>query len=165
MTAVLPVPSACTQPGSALRSGGGQNTGTDDSDPGSCPFPVPNRLRPPKPRNPRNPMESNRLLRKSPHAKPVHVTDYLYRYYDPLTGRWTSPDPLGDEAFLMQYNAQKYFRDGSRVANDLLVSLYLMVANNPVNTFDLFGLAYFAYRPLGGVMGLLGVWDSKIGCW
>jgi RHS repeat-associated protein len=39
-------------------------------------------------------MASNRLRRKSANAKSVHVADYGYRYYDPLTGRWPSRDPI-----------------------------------------------------------------------
>ena len=29
--------------------------------------------------------------------KTVHVADYLYRYYDPLTGRWLSRDPIAEK--------------------------------------------------------------------
>jgi len=32
----------------------------------------------------------------------VHVADYLYRYYDPLTGRWPSRDPINDIVFLIE---------------------------------------------------------------
>jgi hypothetical protein len=31
------------------------------------------------------------------------VTDYLYRYYDPLTGRWPSRDPIGERGGLNLY--------------------------------------------------------------
>ena len=41
------------------------------------------------------------------------------RYYDPATGRWTTPDPLG-------------FADGP--------NLYAYVHNNPLTHFDLYGL-------------------------
>ena len=79
------------------------NPGPDDSDAGSCPFPVPIWPRPPKPLNPRNTIATNRLRRKSPHAKPVHVADYGYRYYDPLTGRWPSRDPIGERGGMNLY--------------------------------------------------------------
>jgi RHS repeat-associated protein len=109
MTDALPSPSASTFPVFVRRSGGGQNPGHDTPSPEIGPFPTPNRPRPPKPRNPRNSMASNRLRRKSANAKPVHVADYLYRYMDPLTGRWTSPDPIGEKggmnAYQMVYNA------------------------------------------------------------
>ncbi len=49
-------------------------------------------------------------------------TGWIYfgrRYYDPVTGRWTTPDPLG-------------FADGP--------NLYAYVHNNPLTHFDLYGL-------------------------
>ena len=35
--------------------------------------------------------------------KTVHVADYLYRYYDPLTGRWPSSDPIEEEGGMNLY--------------------------------------------------------------
>ena len=96
MTAVLTAHAATPDPVSTRCSGGGQNPGHDAPDPGFGPFPAPARPRPPRPRNPFNSMASNRLRRKSVNAKPVHVSDYQYRYYDPLTGRWPSRDPIGE---------------------------------------------------------------------
>ncbi len=124
MTAVLPAPSAHTLPVSARRSGGGQNPGPDDFDPGFGPFPAQTRPRPPRPRNPSNSMASYRLRRQSPGAKPVHVTDYLYRYLDPLTGRWISPDPLEEEGG---------------------VNLYGFVGNDGVGEWDYLGLDHFIF--------------------
>ena len=49
-------------------------------------------------------------------------TGWIYfgrRYYDPATGRWTTPDPIG-------------FADGP--------NLYAYVKNNPLTHFDLYGL-------------------------
>ncbi len=51
------------------------------------------------------------------------------RYYDPTTGRWTTPDPLG-------------FVDGP--------NLYAHVNNNPLTHFDLYGLQMAVPPPLGG---------------
>jgi hypothetical protein len=48
----------------------------------------------------------------------VHVADYLYRYYDPLTGRWPSRDPIEE-------------RGG--------VNLYGFVGNDGVNWTDILG--------------------------
>jgi hypothetical protein len=48
----------------------------------------------------------------------VHVADYLYRYYDPLTGRWPSIDPIEEEGGL---------------------NLYGFVGNDGVNAFDILG--------------------------
>ena len=47
------------------------------------------------------------------------VTDYGYRYYDPVTGRWPSRDPIGE--------------DGG-------INLYGFVGNDGVNKWDLLGL-------------------------
>ena len=44
---------------------------------------------------------------------------YGYRYYDPVTGRWPSRDPIEEKGG---------------------VNLYGFVGNNPVNLFDPFGL-------------------------
>jgi RHS repeat-associated protein len=45
---------------------------------------------------------------------------YGFRYYDPVTGRWPSRDPIGE-------------RGGN--------NLYAMVGNNPLNSYDLLGLS------------------------
>jgi uncharacterized protein RhaS with RHS repeats len=47
------------------------------------------------------------------------VTDYSYRYYDPVTGRWPSRDPLEEQGG---------------------INLYGFIGNNPINLFDLLGL-------------------------
>ena len=47
------------------------------------------------------------------------VTEYQYRYYDPVTGRWPSRDPIEEQGG---------------------VNLYAFVGNDGVNYFDLYGL-------------------------
>jgi RHS repeat-associated protein len=49
-------------------------------------------------------MASNRLRRKSANAKSICVADYGYRYYDPVTGRWPSRDPIEEEGGQNLYN-------------------------------------------------------------
>jgi integrase/recombinase XerD len=123
MTVVLPTPAATPDPVlSSPRERGkssGKSPGHDDSDPGSCPFPAPSSPRPPKPRNPRKSLASNRLRRKSANAKSICVADYGYRYMDPLTGRWPSRDPIEEEG-------------GG--------NLYGFVENNAINDWDLLGM-------------------------
>jgi hypothetical protein len=68
---------------------------------------------------------------------------YGYRYYNPSAGRWLSRDPIGDNAFLTQYIDK--LPDGSddeidSITQEGLKPGYILVANNPVNTFDKFGL-------------------------
>jgi uncharacterized protein RhaS with RHS repeats len=48
------------------------------------------------------------------------VSFYGYRYYDPVTGRWPSRDPIGEKGG---------------------INLYGMVQNNPVSYVDVLGLA------------------------
>jgi hypothetical protein len=52
----------------------------------------------------------------------VHVADYLYRYYDPLTGRWPSRDPVEEEGG---------------------INLYGFVGNDGLNWSDYLGLYEF----------------------
>ena len=54
----------------------------------------------------------------SPSAKSMRVADYGYRYYDPLTGRWPSRDPIGEMGG---------------------TNLYGFVSNSPTQFVDLLG--------------------------
>lgn len=47
------------------------------------------------------------------------LTEYGFRYYDPVTGRWPSRDPIWEQGGL---------------------NLYGMIANDPVNAWDYLGL-------------------------
>jgi RHS repeat-associated protein len=139
MIAALPTSSASTFPVFARRSGGGQNPGHDTPSPEIGPFPAPNRPRPPKLRNPRNSMASNRLRRKPANAKSIRVADYGYRYYDPLTGRWPSRDPIGEEGG---------------------VNLYGFVGNNSLSSVDKHGLARCCNKSSGVEFYLAaGIWN------
>jgi RHS repeat-associated protein len=77
------------------------------------------RSRPPRPGN----ASRSRALRPQKSSKlaenTVHVADYLYRYYDPLTGRWPSRDLIEE-------------RGG--------MNLYGFVVNDGVNNRDFLGL-------------------------
>ena len=68
--------------------------GDDDADPGTGVTAITPRPRPPRPGN----APRSRSLRPQKPSKlaenAVHVADYLYRYYDPLSGRWPSRDPI-----------------------------------------------------------------------
>jgi hypothetical protein len=52
----------------------------------------------------------------------VHVADYLYRYYDPLTGRWPSRDPIEEMGG---------------------INLYGFVGNDGVNGSDYLGMVVY----------------------
>ena len=115
MTAVLPPPAADVEsPGF-----GAQGPGADDSDPGSAAISPKSGPRPPRPGTPSNSMVSNRLRRGSTNGKRDRVPDYNYRYYDPLTGRWPSRDPINEK--------------GGE-------NLYGFVGNSPLSQVDYLGL-------------------------
>jgi len=94
-------------------------SGEDDADPGTGVTATSPRPRPPRPGN----ASRSRSLRPRKPSKlaenTVHVADYLYRYYDPLTGRWPSRDPIAE-------------RGG--------VNLYGFVGNHSLNLVDILGL-------------------------
>jgi RHS repeat-associated protein len=96
-----------------------QDPPEDDPPAGNAPkSPVP----PPKPPSGGfflNSLSTNDLDDDSLPAKTTGVTDYSYRWYDPVTGRWPSRDPIGE-------------RGG--------VNLYGFVGNDGVNQWDLLGL-------------------------
>jgi len=67
---------------------------------------------------------------------------YGYRYYDPVTGRWPSRDPLGEHAFFGEYDVKysKSYEDHSKLLAESLMPGYLFLKNNPNNYFDFNGL-------------------------
>ena len=138
MTVVLPAPAATPDPVPSCHPERGQTPGGDDSPPESGPFSRPPRPRPPRPGNPPNPMASNRLRRKYSNGKRVRVADYNYRYYDPLTGRWPSRDPIEEKGG---------------------VNLYGFVGNDGVDRFDVLGLED---SNNGGIVGGAGLGTQMI---
>ncbi|MCC5788121.1 MAG: hypothetical protein JJT75_00670 [Opitutales bacterium] len=78
---------------------------------------------------------------------------YGFRYYDPETGRWLNRDPINEIGLMLLRGESDYIW-----SEDL--NLYLFSRNDALNLYDYLGLAYFAYRPLGGWLRFLGVWTS-----
>jgi RHS repeat-associated protein len=66
-----------------------------------------------------NSLPTNDSAGEAPPPKTMDVTDYTYRYYDPVTGRWPSRDPIEE-------------RGG--------INLYGFVGNSGVNNWDYLGL-------------------------
>jgi RHS repeat-associated protein len=109
----------------------------------------------PSPRTPRpgNPSRSRALRPQKPskfNEKAVHVADYLYRYYDPITGRWPSRDPIEESGG---------------------VNLYGFVGNNSICNIDAKGLSaadaggypWFEIKYLDGVPKWNPTKDGEIG--
>ena len=93
--------------------------GPDENPPDSGPEPPSDHPPRPNPTNPLNPFTSNALQQPAPAAEEGHVAYYGYRWYDPLTGRWPSRDPIGE-------------RGG--------VNLYALLHNSVVMLIDRLGL-------------------------
>jgi hypothetical protein len=83
-----------------------------------------------------------------------HVADYGYRYYDPLTGRWPSRDPIAEEAFFERYTSAMKFSDKQAMKDEALKPAYLFVLNDPTNGYDVHGLAG-PIIPIGIVVGVV----------
>jgi RHS repeat-associated protein len=66
-----------------------------------------------------NTLPINDSSEKAPLSKTTGVTYYQYRWYDPVTGRWPSRDPIEEEGGL---------------------NLYGFVANDPVGFVDVAGM-------------------------
>ena len=69
-------------------------------------------------RNRPKPLATRALHHRNPKPKTMGVTHYGYRYYDPMTGRWPSRDPIEEEGG---------------------VNLYGFVGNAPTDYIDIFG--------------------------
>jgi hypothetical protein len=67
-------------------------------------------------------LPTNDSTEKAPPPKTTGVTDYTYRWYDPVTGRWPSKDPIEE-------------RGG--------VNLYGFLANNGISNLDILGQGLF----------------------
>jgi RHS repeat-associated protein len=120
MIAVLISPPDITLPGKQRRQNGDGGHENDPPSPGSGVIRRPIRPQRPSPGNRRKPFANN-MLEQSGHAgKTMGMADYGYRYYDPLTGRWPSRDPIGENGGM---------------------NLYAFVINDPIYWVDLLGLA------------------------
>jgi RHS repeat-associated protein len=67
------------------------------------------------------PVETHRENLPAPTKTASDVRYYGYRYYDPVTGRWLSRDPIGEQGG---------------------ICLYVFCGNNAVSKFDILGLLY-----------------------
>jgi len=104
-------------------------------------------------KNRRQPLKTQQENRPSPSKTVSGVEEtglyyYGYRYYDPVTGRWPSRDPLGDEVFFQSYmreslnnlNRKQLEEKIQSVKSETQKNLYAFVNNNSANSVDSFGL-------------------------
>jgi RHS repeat-associated protein len=96
---------------------GAQDPGDDDSDPGSAAISPKSGPQPPLPKNPSNSMAVNTLDPNDLDEKTVRVAGYTYRYYDPVTGRWPSRDPIEEAGGL---NLDGFVKNHGVNSTDLL---------------------------------------------
>jgi integrase/recombinase XerD len=103
-----------------------------------------------------NSLSTNDLDDVSLPAKTMGVTDYLYRHYDPVTGRWLSRDPLGEPG----HDLMVEIWDASEIdQEDKLTpdNLYNFVFNDPVNQYDVNGeWVAPVLRGIGAIGGAIG---------
>jgi RHS repeat-associated protein len=119
VTACEQAPRVSAQEAAMPRPSRPQDPPEDDPPAGNAPkTPAP----PPKPPSGGfflNSLPTNDSAKEAPPPKTTGVTDYLYRYYDPLTGRWPSRDPIEEMGE---------------------VNLYCFVGNISVQAVDYLGL-------------------------
>ena len=65
---------------------------------------------------------------------------YPHRPYKPSTGTWLSRDPLGDQAFITDFENDKSWQTQQVLKEQSYLPPYLFVWNNPVNSYDSDGL-------------------------
>ncbi len=120
MVTAAPHPIARTSPMTAVDQARPDLPPDDDPPAGGAPVSGP---KPPPNGSPpagNHPVPRGRNRPKTPKSRGLRprVTDYGYRWYDPLNGRWPSRDPIGEEGG---------------------VNLYGFVGNDGVNKWDFLG--------------------------
>jgi RHS repeat-associated protein len=125
MVTAAPHPIARTSPMTAVDQGRLDLPPDEDSDdPPAGGSPVVSGPKPPKGTPPagNRPVPRIRKRQKNPKSRGLRprVTDYLYRYYDPVTGRWPSRDPIEEWGG---------------------INLYGFVGNDGANSWDILGMA------------------------
>ena len=134
MATAPPLPSNGPHPGVAWRSGLDQKAQTGALKLGFEPKHRTLRLRSAKSGYSAKPLASRALHHRNPKPKTTGVTYYTYRWYDPVTGRWPSRDPIEEEGG---------------------VNLYGFVGNDGVGNIDLLGLALHPAARYGEIVGAL----------
>ena len=134
MVTAPPLPSNSPHPGVAWRSGLDQKAQTGALKLGFEPNRGISQSGPIQGLNLPKPLATRAVHHRSSRPKTMGVTYYTYRYYDPVTGRWPSRDPIEEEGG---------------------VNLYGFVGNDGVGNIDLLGLALHPAARYGEIVGAL----------
>jgi len=82
----------------------GENPATNGRPPWTRPLPRTRCRQTPPPGNPPDAGTVHRLSRPArPRQNRRPIKEYIYRYYDPVTGRWPSRDPIAEEGGINLY--------------------------------------------------------------
>jgi hypothetical protein len=119
VTACEKTPLVSAQQAVITRLSPPQDPPDDDPPAGNVPKSPPPPPKPPSGGFFLNSLPTNDSTKKAPPPKTMGVTYYTYRYYDPVTGRWPSRDPIGEMGG---------------------VNLYGFILNRSINNFDVLGL-------------------------
>jgi len=77
----------------------------------------------------------------------VDVSYYGYRWYDCVTGRWPSRDPIGEHSFYLSYSKNKALSDKLKLNFHSIHAGYKFINNDPPGNVDLLGLHAIFYPP------------------
>jgi len=105
-----------------------------------------------------NPLVVNASRRRSKRHNEGRVTHYGYRYYDPVTGRWPSRDPLhevGSQSTFRLANTRRFPSDW-----DLGLS-YVFVRNSPLKNIDYLGMATVVIPGVGTIPSTVDIEDPN----
>jgi RHS repeat-associated protein len=121
----------------------------EEPPPGNALPRTPNPPKDPAGGNSHNPLMSSGLDEMESLSNSASLVDYGYRYYDPVTGRWPSRDPIVEHAFLL--NQSKNLRISRKVIMRVKFSNYFaFLTNNPLNSSDFLGLSDKIREPKKG---------------
>ena len=127
------------QPALATPSNRSGNSPDDDLDPPTCPVPTKPTPTPTPPEYLSKAITANQLDDNSTSTNHGHLNYYGYRYYDPVTGRWPSRDPIEEYGGL---------------------NLYGYVGNNGTNSVDYLGLENIQWPEKPGSGATQADWDK-----
>lgn len=117
-----------------------QDPSKDDPPPGNaphCPTPPP---KPPPGGQSYHSKEKASPPTGGPPSQTAGVTYYGYRYYEPVTGRWPSRDPIQEQSFYLQITQGLGTRRAKQLLASAGINAYGFLHNASIGMIDLLGL-------------------------